>query len=141
MVFARSPRVGFVFQLAKMSQRAVLDLPPEVIHMILDCIEEEPDKMISLERRAYLSQESFRLHPTPDHDQAQNIANFRLVCRTFAGLGAVHQFSRVTTRFSRVGFERLKRIAGDGNVAKHVRKFTLMVPYFYVEGMPYLVHI
>lgn len=112
----------------------ILDLSNELLREILDHIESDPDRSIGLDRRAYLSQESFRPPPPPDRDQAQTIASFRLTCKRFAELGALHQFSRVTTRFSRKGLERLENIASQEHLAKHVRKFSYMVPFFYVEG-------
>lgn len=118
-----------------MAHRGILDLPPEVMRMILDCIEDDPEKLISFDRREYLSQESFRIPAAPTHDQAEVVANFRLVCRKFSALGAIHQFARVTTRFSRAGFNRLENIANDLNIAQHVKKFTFMVPCFYAEGI------
>ena len=59
---------------------SILDLSNELLREILDHIESDPEKLISLDRRAYLSQESFRLTPPPDRDQAETIANFRLTC-------------------------------------------------------------
>lgn len=110
----------------------ILNLSNELLREILDHI--DPEKPIGPERRAYLSQESFELPPEPDPDQAQDIASFRLTCKRFSDLGAVHQFSRVTTRFSRSGLERLENIAGQPHLAEHVKKFSYMVPFFYVEG-------
>ncbi|KAF2254686.1 hypothetical protein BU26DRAFT_143639 [Trematosphaeria pertusa] len=112
----------------------ILDLSNELLREILDHIESDPEKLISLDRRAYLSQESFKPPPPPDRDQAQDIANFRLTCKRFSDLGALHQFSRVTTRFSRKGLKRLENIASQEHLAKHVKKFSYMVPFFYVEG-------
>ncbi|PSN70087.1 hypothetical protein BS50DRAFT_304916 [Corynespora cassiicola Philippines] len=112
----------------------ILALSNELLREILDHIESDPEKLISLDRRAYLSQESFKPPPPPDRDQAQNIASFRLTCKRFSDLGALHQFSRVTTRFSRKGLKRLENIAGQEHLAKHVKKFSYMVPFFYVEG-------
>ncbi|KAI9713703.1 MAG: hypothetical protein M1828_001392 [Chrysothrix sp. TS-e1954] len=112
----------------------ILKLSNELLRDILDQIEADPDKLVSLDRRAYLSQESFRPPPPPSRDQAQDIGSFRLVCRRFANLGAIHQFARVTTRFSRGGFQRLEGIAGSPHIARHVKKFSYMVPYFYVQG-------
>lgn len=112
----------------------ILRLSNELLRDILDHIEEDPDKLVSVDRRAYLSQESFRHPPEPPPNQAQDIANFRRTCRRFAEIGVVHQFARVTTRFSRRGFERLENIAAQENLAKHVKKFSYMVPNFYVEG-------
>ncbi|KAF1958721.1 hypothetical protein CC80DRAFT_17935 [Byssothecium circinans] len=112
----------------------ILDLSNELLREILDHIESDPEKLIGLDRRAYLSQESFKPTPPPDRDQAQDIASFRLICKRFSDLGALHQFSRVTTRFSRKGLKRLENIAGQRHLAKHVKKFSYMVPFFYVEG-------
>jgi hypothetical protein len=112
----------------------ILDLADELLRIILEHVASEPEKLISLERRAYLSQESFKPHPPPEPDQAQNIAFFRLTCRKFADLGVIHQFSRVTTRFSRTGLRRLERIAKQRHLAERVKKFSYMVPFFYVEG-------
>ncbi|KAF2823325.1 hypothetical protein CC86DRAFT_66028 [Ophiobolus disseminans] len=113
---------------------ALLDLADELLRIILEHVASEPEKLISLERRAYLSQESFKPHPPPEPDQAQNIAYFRLTCRKFSDLGILHQFSRVTTRFSRRGLRRLEKIANQPHLAKRVKKFSYMVPFFYVEG-------
>jgi hypothetical protein len=112
----------------------ILNLSNELLREILDYIESDSEKLVGLDRRAYLSQESFRPPPPPDRDQAQDIAAFRLSCKRFADLGAIHQFSRVTTRFSSKGLCRLENIAGQEHLAKHVRKFSYMVPFFYVEG-------
>lgn len=112
----------------------IFRLSNELLRDILDQIEADPDKLVNLDRRAYLSQESFRPPALPSPNQAQDIASFRLTCRRFSELGAIHQFARVTTRFSRRGLRRLEWIAGQQHLAKHVKKFSYMVPYFYVEG-------
>ncbi|KAI4692187.1 uncharacterized protein J4E84_003155 [Alternaria hordeiaustralica] len=112
----------------------ILDLADELLRIILEYVASEPEKPISLERRAYLSQESFKLPLPPEPDDAETIASFRLTCRRFSNLGVIHQFSRVTTRFSRKGLERLERIAGQPHIAGRVKKFSYMVPYFYDQG-------
>jgi hypothetical protein len=112
----------------------LLELETELLRIILEYVASEPEKPISLERRAYLSQESFKMPPPPEHDQAKDIASFRYVCKKFSELGLIHQFSRVTTRFSRKGLERLENIANAERVAQRVKKFSYMVPFFYVEG-------
>ena len=112
----------------------ILELSNELLREILDHIESDPEKLIGLDRRAYHSQESFKPPPPPDRDQAQDIASFRLTCKRFSDLGALHQFSRVTTRFSRKGLKRLENIANQKHLAKHVKKFSYMVPFFYVPG-------
>jgi hypothetical protein len=110
-------------------------LSPELLRTILDHLDADLDKFVNLEHRAYLSQESFKAPGRPQPNQAQDIANFRLTCKEFSELGAMHQFSRVTTRFSQKGFERLENIASQPHLAKNVRKFSYMVPFFYEEGM------
>ncbi len=117
------------------SPSGILGLSNELLREILDHIEADPEKLVNLDRRCYLSQESFRPPPTPPPDQAQDIGNFRLTCRRFSELGSIHQFARVTTRFSKKGFKRLENIAGQPHLAKNVKKFSYMVPYFYVEGL------
>lgn len=109
-------------------------LLPELVRSILDHLDSDTETLIPLDRRAYLSQESFKAPEQPPPDQAQAVANFRLTCRRFSELGALHQFARVTTRFSQKGFQRLENIAKRKHLAKNVRKFSYMVPYFYREG-------
>jgi hypothetical protein len=74
------------------SAMGILDLADELLRIILEHVASEPEKLISLERRAYPSQESFKPHPPPEPDQAQNIAFFRLTCRKFAGKNVGLQF-------------------------------------------------
>ncbi|KAH0141567.1 hypothetical protein KCU67_g14434, partial [Aureobasidium melanogenum] len=110
------------------------DLSNELLHDILDLIAADPEKLVSVDKRAYLSQESFRPDPLPSQDQVVNIGKFRLLCRRFAALGASHQFARVTTRFSSKGLARLEAIADQPHLAKHVKKFSYKVPYFCTQG-------
>ena len=112
----------------------ILKLSNELLRDILDYIEADPDKLVTYDRRAYLSQESFKPPSFPPLDQAQIIGNFRLTCKRFSSLGVIHQYARITTRFSEEGFSRLDRIASQPTLAKHVRKFSYMVPYFYTFG-------
>ncbi|KAI9832241.1 MAG: hypothetical protein M1838_005675, partial [Thelocarpon superellum] len=109
-------------------------LSNELLQEILDCIGVDAESTVSIDRRAYLSVESFAAPSAPAPAQAQDLASFRLVCRRFARLGLSHQFTRVTTRFSRRGFARLEGIAGSAHLARQVKKFSYMVPCFYVQG-------
>jgi hypothetical protein len=109
-------------------------LSNELLRDILDHIETDPEKTVNIDRRAYLSVESFAAPSAPAPAQAQDIASFRLVCRRFGELGIPHQFTRVTTRFSKRGFQRLEWIAGRPELARHVKKFSYMIPCFYVRG-------
>ena len=115
-------------------------LSNELLKDILDQIESDPERSVSIDRRAYLSVESFRPPSPPLPSRAQDIGNFRLVCRRFAELGIPHQFTRIATRFSIAGFQRLDRICSRNNLAKHTKKFSYLIPFFYVEGrQSYLV--
>lgn len=107
----------------------------ELLLRILDHIEEDPPQVIRFDRRAYLSQESFKSPPQPSPTRAQDLGNFRRTCRHFSEIGVVHQFADVTTRFSKHDFARLNLIAEQPHLAKAVKKFSYMVPYFYVEGI------
>ena len=113
---------------------SILKLSNELLRDILDQIEVDPDRSVSIDRRAYLSVESFRLPSPPLPSRAQDIGNFRLVCRRFAELGIPHQFTRIATRFSCAGFQRLDNICSHSHLAKHTKKFSYLIPFFYVEG-------
>ncbi|KAF1913633.1 hypothetical protein BDU57DRAFT_317091 [Ampelomyces quisqualis] len=112
----------------------ILDLADELLRIILEHVASEPEKLISLDRRAYLSQESFKLYSPPEPDQAENIESLRLTCKRFSDLGAIHQFARLTVRFSKRSFTRLERVANKPHLARRVKKLSYMVPFFYVEG-------
>ena len=109
-------------------------LSNELLKDILDHIEADPERSVSIDRRAYLSVESFRPPSPPLPSQAQDIGNFRLACRRFAELGIPHQFTRIATRFSRSGLQRLEKISSRPNLARHTKKFSYLIPFFYVEG-------
>ncbi|KAL8730872.1 MAG: hypothetical protein Q9166_003799 [cf. Caloplaca sp. 2 TL-2023] len=111
-----------------------LNLSNELLKDVLDCIDADPDRTVNIDRRAYLSVESFRPPSLPEPSRAQDIANFRLGCRRFAEVGVPYQFTKIATRFSRHGLERLDKICSQSHLAKHTRKFSYLVPYFYVEG-------
>jgi len=49
--------------------RGALDLSNELLHDILDLIAADPERLVSVDKRAYLSQESFRPEPLPSQDQ------------------------------------------------------------------------
>jgi hypothetical protein len=112
----------------------ILTLSNDLLRDILDLIEADPDKGVNIDRRAYLSQESFKPPPKPSLTRAQDLGNWRRTCRQLSEIGAIHQFARVTTRFSHREFQRLEWLAKQTHLTKHVKKFSYMVPYFYVEG-------
>lgn len=112
----------------------ILHLPVEVLRNIIAHIDQESDSMVNLDRRGYLSQESFKQPVPPTHQDRQDVGNFRLTCKLFGQLGAKHQFLRLTTRFGIGDFERLRGIASVPYLAENVRKFSYMIPCgFYHE--------
>jgi hypothetical protein len=110
-------------------------LADELLRDILDLIEADPDRGVNVDRRAYLSQESFRPPPIPSSTRAQDLGNWRRTCKKFSEVGAIHQFGKVTTRFSSREFDRLRWLAQQPHLTRHVKKFSYIVPYFYVEGV------
>ena len=110
------------------------NLSNDILRDILDYIETDLERSVSIDRRAYLSVESFRPVSPPPPPRAQDIGNFRLVCRRFAQLGIPHQFTRIATRFSASGLQRLDRICSRQHLAKHTRKFSYLLPDFYADG-------
>lgn len=113
---------------------SIQNLSNDLLRDILDYIEADPERSVSIDRRAYLSVESFRPPSTPPPLRAQDIGNFRLACRRFAELGIPHQFTRIATRFSPAGLQRLEGISNRPHLARHTKKFSYLVPDFYLEG-------
>lgn len=109
-------------------------LSNELLKDVVDFLDADPDRSINIDRRAYLSVESFRPPSPPVPSRAQDVGNFRLVCRRFAEIGIPYQFTKIATRFSPHGLERLDKISSQSHLAKHTRKFSYLVPYFYIEG-------
>lgn len=113
---------------------SIQKLSNELIKDILDHIESDPERSVSIDRRAYLSVESFRPPCPPLPSRAQDIGNFRLVCSRFAELGEPYQWTRIATRLSPAGLRRLERICSRSHLARHTKKFSYLVPFFYGEG-------
>lgn len=113
---------------------SILQLSNEILKDILDNIDSDFQRSIPVDRREYLSVESFRPPSPPLPSQAQDIGNFRLSCRRFGELAIPYQFTRVTLRFSSRGFRRLHDICSHDHLAKHTKKFSYMVPLFYGES-------
>lgn len=101
------------------------------LRMILDFVEADRNKTVRVDQRPYLSQESFAPPPRPVEEQRRDIASFRSVCRRFAEIGLQIQFSKVVTRLSTEGLNRLETLAGWPNARRHVQRFSYLVPYFY----------
>jgi hypothetical protein len=106
------------------------ELPEHLLQIIVEMIYEDSQRFVPIDRREFLSIESF----PPVQPDTSTLSSFRLVCKHFSELGLPYQFCRVTTRFSRQGFQRLDKISSCARAAKCTRRFIYMVPYFFVEG-------
>nr|POE77533.1 hypothetical protein CFP56_09180 [Quercus suber] len=108
----------------------ILSLPNELLRYILDLVEPDSEHAIPVDRRQFLSVESF--DPPPfDHNFARNVGRLRRVCKRFADAGAPLLFTRVSARFSIEGLARIETLSEWPHVACHVKKFSYLVPYFY----------
>ena len=105
-------------------------LPGELLRHILDELEPNPDEPVPVDRRRFLSQESLDRPSPPPRSCIEDIANFRLACKQFANVGAPLLFTRVVTRLSKRDLKRLETLA-SWEVAKHVRRFSYLAPYFF----------
>ncbi|CAG8971432.1 hypothetical protein HYALB_00002014 [Hymenoscyphus albidus] len=126
-----------VYRLRFEPRPKLLQLPAELLNKIVEHLAPRkawPKKQKLIENRSTLSLESFSEHrPSPEND-VNPLKQFRLVCRQFSymDLCLEHLFSRVTTRFSPTGFETLHEILLGRSIRTKVKKFTYMVPRFYV---------
>ena len=83
-----------------------------------------------LDNRQFLSVESFDRPPPAARGSIRDVGNFRATCTRFADIGAPLLFTRVAARFSKAGLRRLELLA-SWQVARHVKKFSYLLPYFY----------
>lgn len=109
-------------------------LSNELVRLILDQIEPDPDKTVPVDRRRFLSVESFDFPPPSTRGSIKDVGSFRLTCKRFADIGAPLQFTRVAARLSKRGLAKLEDLAGWPHLARHVKKFSYLVPYFYGNG-------
>ncbi|KAI9743565.1 MAG: hypothetical protein M1818_002880 [Claussenomyces sp. TS43310] len=110
-------------------------LSKDIIYMIFEHLAAEPEE-VGVDRRAWLSMASFK----PPHSQSQQhfhdakaVGNFRWTCKRYAEVGIPFQFQRLVVRFSVDGIRRLRGIAESPHLAVVVRKFTYMVPRFFLH--------
>lgn len=115
-------------------ERGIMKLMPELLHMIFDHVESDPEKCVTIDRREWLSVESFQQPPPPKEEAQNDIASLRCTCKRFSEVGVPFQFTRLSTRFSPEGFERLQGIASQPHLARAVKKFTYLVPMFYADA-------
>lgn len=117
-----------------MTQPPIQRLSNELLRLILDYIEPDPEKTVPIDRRQFLSVESFDRPPPSSRGSIKDIGKFRRTCRRFAAIGEPLLFTRVAARFSRRGLEKLQILSRWPHLSRHVKKFSYMVPYFYVNG-------
>ncbi|KAI7634946.1 hypothetical protein KC343_g2125 [Hortaea werneckii] len=110
---------------------AIQRLSNELLRLILDQIEPDPDKTIPIDRRQFLSVESFDRPLPSSRGFIKDVGRFRCTCKRFADIGAPLLYTRVAARFSNRGLKKLDQLAEWPHLAKHVKKFSYMVPYFY----------
>ncbi len=111
----------------------ILRLSNELLRHILDQIEPDSERTVPIDDRRFISVESLEI-PPPSSDSVKDIGRFRGVCRRFAEVGAPLLFTLVKVRFSKDGLERLETFAGWSHLARHVKKFSYLMPYFYSGG-------
>ena len=113
----------------------ILDLSNELLRLILDQIEPEPDKIIPIDRRQFLSVESFDRPQSSTRGSLKDVGSFRRACRRFADVGAPLQFAWIDGRFTQKGLGKLEELAKWPHLACHVKQFTFLMPYFYRNSM------
>lgn len=111
----------------------IIRLSNELLRHILDQIEPDPGRTVPIDDRRFISVESLEIEQ-PSSDSVKDIGRFRGVCRRFAEVGAPLLFTLVKVRFSKDGLERLETFAGWSHLARHVKKFSYLMPYFYSGG-------
>ncbi|QIW97252.1 hypothetical protein AMS68_002770 [Peltaster fructicola] len=107
-------------------------LSNELIVLILEQVEPDSDKTVPVDRRQFLSVESFDCPPRSP--RGRDIGLVRLASRRFAQLGAPFLFTRISGRLSKRGLQKLEQLAEWPHLTQHVRMFSYMVPYFYAKG-------
>ncbi|CAK4031609.1 Hypothetical predicted protein [Lecanosticta acicola] len=116
-------------------------LPIELYQHILSYIAPEHDSTLHIDKaiikRQFLSVESLP-PPAPTRefrDSIVDVGHFRRSCKRFADIGAPYIFTQVAIRFSEKGLQRLDDLARWRNVARHVKRFSYLVPYFFEGGL------
>ncbi len=105
-------------------------LPREILRHVLDELEPNPDELIPVDRRYFLSSESLDRPSPPPRSCIEDIASFRLACSLFADVGAPLLFMRVVTRLDDRDLTRLEKLS-EWRVSRHVRRLSYLVPYFF----------
>jgi hypothetical protein len=118
---------------AKMGVDRISHLPEEILAKIVDHIQPDPEKLVPVYYRRFLSVESIEIQPRSNADR--DIRQFRKACKRFAEVGQPALFSVISIHFSTKGLRRLEEFLGwPSNVARHVKRFSYMVHYSYKRG-------
>ena len=113
-----------------MARTSIHDLPDEILAKIVDHIQPDPEKFVPVYYRRFLSVESLEITPPSNADR--DIRQFRRACRRFARVGEPSLFTVIGVRFSTRGLEKLEELIGwKSDVARHVKRFSYLVPYYY----------
>jgi hypothetical protein len=120
-----------------METPAIERVSNEIWNSILKEIDCDTNRAYAVDERRFLSVETFDSPPAEGSNSVDTICKFRRLGRRFAELGAPFLFSRITTRFSHKGLDRLEQLAEWNHLACYVRKFTYLVPFFFEGGQNY----
>ena len=119
--------------MAPRRQIGILDLPDEVLLVILRAVDTDPGP-INIDHRAWMSVVSFKFESQLPRER-EVVGNFRFTCRRFSEVGLQHQFKTLATRFNEAGLTRLRNIARYPHLATAVKKFTYLVPRLFFNGI------
>lgn len=116
-----------------MDMDRISQLPEEILAKIVDHIQPDPERLVPVYYRRFLSVESIEIPPRSNADR--DIRQFRRTCKRFAEVGQPALFSVISIDFSTKGLTRLEDfLAWTSNVARHVKRFSYMVHYSYKKG-------
>ncbi|KFY52985.1 hypothetical protein V496_08003 [Pseudogymnoascus sp. VKM F-4515 (FW-2607)] len=125
--------------MAPRRQIGILDLPDEVLLVILRAVDTDPGP-INIDHRAWMSVVSFKFESRLPREP-EVVGNFRFTCRRFSEVGLQHQFKTLATRFDEAGLNRLRNIARYPHLATAVKKFTYLVPRLFFNDQAHIERI
>ncbi|OBT86623.1 hypothetical protein VE02_04435 [Pseudogymnoascus sp. 03VT05] len=125
--------------MAPRRQIGILDLPDEVLLVILRAVDTDPGP-INIDHRAWMSVVSFKFESQLPREP-EVVGNFRFTCRRFSEVGLQHQFKTLATRFNEAGLNRLRNIARYPHLATAVKKFTYLVPRLFFNDQAHIERI
>lgn len=137
----------------------LLRFPDEILNIILELLAPQSlsGELITIDHRSSLSVESFASEPSHTSEEHLHVTGTfvlypvialpdylltyvkRLICKKFELWTLSRQFARISIRFSPEGFEKLGFLVERPHIAKHVKKFSYMVPSFSSLGNQTLV--